>query len=251
MQHARRQYGADPVPVGAWSSHMGAEDGAPYQGGAASTAFAYQHPEGHWEVVHADVAGMPDINGTIQPQAVMIPCPGCGESMRLTQDSKPFRVGGRRVIRLPGENGLQAHVVNAPLTVDDRLVCGNRGQPAGNPNVVVECDFDAIVYNGMAYPPAIAVHVMHKRMGEVEAKAAIIGRRVAKMGSIGFDAASCARWADAARQVRDAAGAAFARAQAGTYERGGPESFGGVWQTIDESAAAYDRMDKSLKEMGL
>ena len=50
---------------------------------------------------------------------------------------------------------------------------------------------------------------------------------------------------------RYAAGAAFARAQAGTYERGGPESFGGVWQTIDESAAAYDRMDKSLKEMGL
>jgi len=121
----QRSYGADPIPPGAAVSVFGPEKGRAFQGGAAACGFAFQHPEGYWEIDECDVDGMPDVNGEFQPQAVTIPCPTCNDALRLTQDRKPFRLGSRRVLRLPGPDGRpRAVVISAPITVDSRIVCG-------------------------------------------------------------------------------------------------------------------------------
>lgn len=230
-------HGSTPLPKGAWSSTFGPDDGKTFSTSANQCAYAYRHPEGNLEIVECDIAGLPDEDGQFQPQAVIIRCPVCDDSLRVAMLDKPFEIGPRKMLRSPSG----APVAYRVLTVMARVQCGGQGVRPGD-GAIVECPWDVLIFRGVAVDTPQAMGMMKAQMNHVNAGFKAASVKVEKMRKDGVDTATIQGWANALGQLRANAAPAFARALNGSYDPTGPGSVCGVWDVID-------RCDKSVTDM--
>ena len=235
-------HGAMVLPKGAWTSTFGGEDGATFSASSQQCAFAFKHPEGNTEIVECDLIGLADVNGRLDAGTVIVRCPVCDDTMRLTMEDKPFVVGPPVVLRGPNGEPIRYRSLN----VCTRVVCRNEGVALNNPNLRMACDWDVIIYKGVALDTPKAMAVMKATMDKVNGGLPLVQKAVARMRSSNVDGATVQQWDQAYVNLHGAATAAFARAMSGQYEPSGLNSIVGVWDTIDQCDGAIANMLRSL-----
>ena len=187
--------------------------------------------------------------------AVYFKCPKCQGSGRIDALKKPFRVGGRKMIRrmvkdAQGNEVEKVIPISPLLTIESPVECGNlfevRDTDAGTVQEY-RCDYHVVIRAGIAYPVKAMQEIMTSAMQLALQRHQQSGQVFQQRGRQ-MPAPAQQRIAQDLQRAVPALQGLQALATSGQYARGGPKSIVGVWEGFDEVRIACEQM---LAAMGV